>query len=105
MLVALFNAVKVESVPLNSDEFCQSAASGHYAAFLDGKEQAAHVLVSCHERAAANQASSLLAGPVKLRADDVALHRSVRERSDERLHRMLAINEDGPVLRVELNRP
>ena len=53
MLVALFNAVKVESVPLNSDEFCQSAASGHYAAFLDGKEQAAHVLVSFVERALA----------------------------------------------------
>ena len=50
MLVALFNAVKVESVPLNSDEFRQSAASGHYAAFLDGKEQAAHVLVSFVER-------------------------------------------------------
>jgi hypothetical protein len=27
MLVALFNAVKVESVPLNSDEFCQPTAS------------------------------------------------------------------------------
>jgi hypothetical protein len=26
MLVALFNAVKVESVPLNFDEFCQPAA-------------------------------------------------------------------------------
>jgi hypothetical protein len=27
MLVVFFNAVKVESVPLNSSEFCQSAAS------------------------------------------------------------------------------
>ena len=27
MLVVLFNAVKVESVPLNPSEFCQSTAS------------------------------------------------------------------------------
>ena len=88
MLVAKFNAVKVESVPLKSDEFRQSAASGHYAALLDGKEQPPTfwcLSSSAHWRgAAANQASSLLTGPVKLRAGDVALHRSVRERSDER---------------------
>ena len=29
MLVPKFNAVKVESVPLKSDEFRQSATSGH----------------------------------------------------------------------------
>ena len=55
MLVPKFNAVKVESVPLNSDEFRQSAASGHYAALLDGKEQAAHILVSFLERALARR--------------------------------------------------
>jgi hypothetical protein len=55
MLVPKFNAVKVESVPLKFDEFRQSAASGHYAALLDGKEQAAHVLVSFLERALARR--------------------------------------------------
>jgi hypothetical protein len=55
MLVALFNAVKVESVPLNSGEFRQSAASSHYAALLDSKEQPAHVLVSFLERTLARR--------------------------------------------------
>ena len=54
MLVPKFNAVKVESVPLNSDEFRQprrAATTQHY----DGKEQAAHVLVSFLERALARR--------------------------------------------------
>ena len=109
MLVPKFNAVKVESVPLKSDEFRQSAASGptqHYSTAKNKPPTFWCLSSSAHWRGAAtNQASSLLTGPVKLRAGDVSFHRSVRERNDERLHRMLAINEDGPVLRVELNRP
>jgi enoyl-CoA hydratase/carnithine racemase len=77
MLVELSNAVKVECVPLNSNYFF-------------GPRRADDVTAD---------------GTPKLRSGDIAPRRVVRERSDERLHPMLAINEDGPVLRVELNRP
>jgi hypothetical protein len=77
MLVVLFNAVKVESVPLNSTYFVSPRRADDVTAD----------------------------GTPKLRSGDIAPCRVVRERSDERLYPMLAINEDGPVLRVELNRP
>jgi hypothetical protein len=38
MLVVFFNAVKVESVPLNFGEFCQSAASPLMIRFITAPE-------------------------------------------------------------------
>src|SRR5271166_362034 len=72
MLVPMFNAVKVESVPLNSDKFSQPAASP-----LTGRRTRA--------LPTASRASSLSTGPVKLRAGDVALRSVVRERSLQQL--------------------